>query len=82
MKNDKLDGKTQEIAVVHSTPATQELISNQTAKLIEKSLPRTRYATAGMPYRSLARGSRGDRFPTDSSLKQTGQSTAEAALKI
>ena len=29
--------KTQEIAVVHSTPATQELIPGQTAELIEKS---------------------------------------------
>ena len=29
--------KTQEIAVVHSTPATQELIPGQTADLIEKS---------------------------------------------
>ena len=73
--------ESQETAIVPTTQTPAELIPNQTADLIEKSFAKMLSATAGTPYRSLARGYRGDRFPTDSSLKQTRQSTAKAARK-
>ena len=73
--------RTQQTSILPIGETTAQLILQPTANLIESPLPRTPPETADTPYRSLTNGSRGDRFPTDSSLNISHTYTMKAKPK-